>query len=87
MDFDLDDTGPGAGRWVIPLSQRWTAVVLEPVPQVFAAGLFGDGELVETLDEPEAVLPLVMGLVLRRSGARRAVPVSMCVVPRRAVRR
>jgi hypothetical protein len=41
----------------IPLTPRWTAVVLRPVPELDLAvvGLFLDGELVELVDEDDDV--------------------------------
>jgi hypothetical protein len=49
------DLHPAPGRVPIPLSPRWTAVFLEPLPGVLARGLFLDGAPVEILTEPDDV--------------------------------
>jgi hypothetical protein len=49
MHFDIS---PASGRHPIRLTERWTIVVLEPVPGLIAVGVFFDGELLYGVDEP-----------------------------------
>lgn len=52
MTFEFS---PAPGRYPFPLSPRWTAVAIVPVPGFVAVGLFLDGEPVEVLTDPDEV--------------------------------
>ena len=60
---DVLDISPAPGRCPIPLSPRWTAVFLEPLPGVLAFGLFLDGAPVEVVTEPDDVQAHLGGLL------------------------
>ena len=47
-------TAPTPGRYPLRLSDRWTRVVLVPVPDVVVLGFFLDGEPTHVADEPRA---------------------------------
>lgn len=59
MTFDIS---PAPGRYPFPLTPRWTAVAIVPVPGVVMLGLFLDGEPVEVLTEPEEVAARLLAI-------------------------
>jgi hypothetical protein len=44
---------PAPGRYSLPLSPRWTAVFIEPLPGYVALGLFFDGAPIEVVVDDE----------------------------------
>ena len=67
--FDLT---PAPGRYPFPLSPRWTAVVVVPVPGAIAVALFLDGEPTIVIDERLVARRYLRALMSRASAAATA---------------
>lgn len=73
---------PAPGRYPFPLTARWTAVVIEPLPGALAVGLFLDGQPVEVIDEPEDVRDYLRTLLAARRPSRALADIGAARSPR-----